>query len=147
MKVIPITRAHLSDVARLERLCFDEPWSEASLELLLGEGAVGWACEEDGTVVAYVGMMLALDEGQVTNVAVHPEHRRRGYGAAVVEALIRDARERGLVQIALEVRVSNAAAISLYERFGFTRAGIRRRFYRNPTEDGAVMLLNLQETD
>lgn len=147
MKVIPITQAHLSDVARLERLCFDEPWSEASLALLLGEGAVGWVCEENGTAVAYGGMLLALDEGQITNVAVHPEHRRRGFGAAVVEALIRDARERGLVQIALEVRVSNAAAISLYERFGFARAGIRRRFYRNPTEDGAVMLLNLEATD
>ena len=62
-----MTQKHLADVAELERLCFSDPWSEKALELLLGDAAIGYVCELDGRAVAYVGMMLACDEGQITN--------------------------------------------------------------------------------
>ena len=145
MKVMQMTEAHLGEVAELERLCFGEPWSENALRLLLGDAAIGFVCMEADRVAAYGGMLFAPDEGQVTNVAVHPDFRRRGMGARIVEAFVEEAKRRELEQISLEVRVSNAAAIGLYQRFGFDAAGVRKRFYRNPSEDAAVMLLNLQD--
>lgn len=138
--ILPISREHLEGVAELERLCFAEPWSAKALELLLGDGAYAHVCVVDGEVVAYGGMLLALDEGQVTNVAVHPAHRRRGYGERVFSAMLEEARQRELIQISLEVRASNEAAITLYEKTGFTVAGRRRNFYKHPTEDALVML-------
>ena len=139
-----LTRTHLSDVAALERLCFGEPWSERALELLLTDWALGIVAERDGRAVAYVGMLIALDEGQITNVAVHPDLRRAGLGAAVVEAMVVEARRLGLTQISLEVRASNQAAIALYRRFGFFEAGRRKGFYRDPREDALVMILEMQ---
>ena len=145
MKVIQMTEEHLGAVAELERLCFGEPWSENALRLLLGDMAIGFVCLEETRVAAYGGMLFAPDEGQVTNVAVHPDYRRRGMGAEIVAAFVAEAKARDLEQISLEVRVSNAAAIGLYERFGFAVAGVRKRFYRNPSEDAAVMLLDLKK--
>lgn len=140
MTVERIEREHLVAVAELERLCFAEPWSEKALELLLGELATGFVCGCDGRVLAYGGMLIAPDEGQITNVAVHPNARRQGLGKTIVDALTEEAHTRGLEQISLEVRVSNLAAITLYERAGFTVAGRRKNFYRHPTEDALVMI-------
>ena len=143
MQIVRMTRRHLRDVARLEELCFSEPWSEHALEFLMSDAALGYVCELDGRAVAYVGMMFAYDEGQITNVAVHPSVRRRGVGRKLMEAIADAARERNLVQIALEVRASNDAAIKLYEQDGFVIAGRRPNFYRNPIEDAFVMLKTL----
>lgn len=141
--VCPLDASHLAGAAELERLCFSEPWSERALALLLGESAYGVACVQNGRVIAYGGMMTALDEGQVTNIAVHPDARRQGVGRALLSEMLREAQRRGLTQISLEVRASNAAAIGLYESFGFAVAGRRRHFYRDPAEDALVMLLGL----
>lgn len=137
-----ISREHLTDVAALEALCFSEPWSERALELLLTDTAVGFVCLVEGHVVAYGGMLVAADEGQVTNVAVHPDFRRQGLGADIVRALCDYAEEKRLTPISLEVRASNTAAIALYKRFGFAVAGRRKHFYRKPAEDALVMLLD-----
>lgn len=146
MKPVRIERTHLSEVAELEALCFSEPWSEKSLELLLGETATGFVCVREGRVLAYGGMLIVPDEGQITNVAVHPDARRGGLGRAIVDAMIDEARARGLEQISLEVRVSNLAAIALYERAGFTVEGRRKGFYRRPVEDALVMLKKCNKT-
>ena len=90
--------------------------------------------------MAYGGMMLDPWEGQITNIATHPEYRRRGCGKAVTEALLKDAEARGAEQVSLEVRASNAGAIALYEELGFETAGVRKGFYQNPHEDALVMI-------
>ena len=139
-RVTRMQREHLPHVAALETVCFSEPWSETALELLLGETAVGIvALDGEGIPVGYGSMMQALDEGQIINVAVHPKHRRKGIGAAIVAALIEEGEGRGLCELSLEVRASNEAAIGLYEAFGFSVEGVRKRFYRHPAEDGLVM--------
>lgn len=139
-RIEPIGREHLSDVAELEKLCFAQPWSESALGLLLTDAATGFVCLLDGRAVAYGGMLLAPDEGQITNIAVHPDHRRLGLGARLMERLEGAARSRGLLQIALEVRASNEAAIALYERTGYAVAGRRPNFYTSPREDALVMI-------
>ena len=136
----PIERAHLPQVALLERLCFSEPWSERSLELLLGEEALGVVLLVGDRVAAYGGMLLAPGEGQITNIATHPDFRRMGYGRAVLDALLSGAKRKDCEQVALEVRASNEGAIRMYEKAGFRTAGRRRGFYRNPAEDALVML-------
>ena len=121
MKVETLTAAHLAQVAELEQLCFADPWSEKALELLLGDGAYGAVCLQEGRVMAYGGVLWAPFEGQITNIATHPTARRCGMGAAVLEHLIAVAIERGCEQLSLEARVSNTPAISLYERYGFEK--------------------------
>mgnify|MGYP003301026215 CR=1 FL=1 len=131
--------------AELEKLCFSQPWSRKSLELLTNEGiGVGMVCRKDGIVCAYGGMMCAVDEGQITNIATHPEHRRQGYGKAVVEALIKYAKNNHLESISLEVRESNRAAIELYSALGFKVEGKRKDFYTKPTEDALVMVCKIK---
>ncbi len=139
------TPAHLEGAAALERLCFSSPWSAQSLELLTNDGiGVGYLLTEAGVVTAYGGMLITVDEGQITNIAVHPDHRRRGQGAAIVRALLRHAKDCRLESVSLEVRASNAAAIALYREAGFAEAGRRKGFYQKPTEDAIVMVCRIK---
>ena len=143
MTVEKMTAAHLLQVAELEAVCFADPWSEKALELLVGNEAYGAVCLQDGRVMAYGGILWAPFEGQITNIATHPDARRCGMGAAVLEHLIEVAKARpDCEQLSLEVRISNIPAISLYERYGFLKMGLRRGFYKHPTEDAYVMCLS-----
>ncbi|MBQ3063364.1 MAG: ribosomal protein S18-alanine N-acetyltransferase [Clostridia bacterium] len=144
MRAVLMTPAHLRAVAELEQLVFEEPWSERSLALLCGEGGFGTVLLDDrGNALAYGGMMTVLDEGQITNIATHPDYRRRGYAACVLQALLSGARARALRTLSLEVRESNTAAIVLYTRFGFEIVGKRNHFYTAPREDALVMVCDL----
>ena len=135
----------LEGTAALEKLCFHQPWSASSLELLTKDGiGVGYLCEQTGDIVAYGGMLIAVDEGQITNIAVHPDRRGQGLGLAIVQALIKHAKAARLATITLEVRVSNTPAISLYRKVGFAEVGRRKGFYTKPTEDALIMELKLK---
>lgn len=138
-------KEHIPDVAELEKLCFSSPWSAESLRLLTKDGiGIGMVCCDDGKVCAYGGMVCAVDEGQITNIATHPDMRRRGYGRAVVQSLKKYAVNNGFDSISLEVRESNSAAIALYESLGFKTVGKRKDFYTKPTETGLVMVCRLR---
>ena len=137
--------AHLDGAAELERLCFSSPWSRESLKLLTNDGiGVGFVCECDGKVAAYGGMLIAVDEGQITNVAVHPDYRRRGLASAVLNSLMRYAKSCHADSVTLEVRASNSAAIALYKKAGFAEVGRRRGFYTKPVEDAVIMTAKLK---
>ncbi len=141
---VRLTESHLEGVAALETLCFAEPWSKTALTLLLRDGNMGFVALQDGDVAAYVGLVRALDEGEITNVATHPHHRRRGLAREVLAALLGEAKASGLVRITLEVRVSNTPAKALYASLGFRSCGIRKGFYAHPREDGEIMELLLK---
>ena len=135
---------HLDGVAEIERLCFSEPWSQTALSLLLQEANLGVvALNECGTPIGYGGLLTVLDEGQITNIAVHPKARRMGVGKAILERLICESSVRCIRELSLEVRQSNFPAKALYESHGFVTVGVRKNFYRHPTEDGLVMILSL----
>ena len=139
-----MTAKHICEVSELEELCFSSPWSKKSLEMLTEDGGVGVVVTENGRVAAYGGM---LDEGQITNIAVHPNFRRRGYGRAVTKALSDFGKQRGLSAIYLEVRRGNLAAQGLYLSCGYAEIGERKGFYSHPTEDAILMKINLQEEE
>ena len=140
MREIRILKSEdLEQIAEIEKLCFGEPWSENSLELLLRDGNFGVAAIEEGRVVGYVGVISAPPEGEITNVATHPDFRRRGVGEGILEALKREAGNRGIESLYLEVRRSNSPARGLYEKMGFAVIGERKGFYKNPKEDAVLM--------
>ncbi|MBW4597139.1 MAG: ribosomal protein S18-alanine N-acetyltransferase [Brasilonema angustatum HA4187-MV1] len=85
-----------------------------------------------------------LDEAHITILAVHPQYHRQGFGQVLLYSVLKSACKRGLERATLEVRASNSAAISLYQKFGFKIAGRRRRYYND--EDALVFWLgNLQQ--
>lgn len=137
--IAKMSREHLSEVASIEEMSFSLPWSLESLELMLTEQASALVALEDGRVLGYVGMMCVLDEGQIINVAVHPDARRRGVGRSLMQAAEAYAKERGIVFLSLEVRESNIAARSLYSSLGWEEQGIRKGFYSHPVENACVM--------
>ena len=139
IEIIRMSREHLLAVAEIEQISFSDPWSVESLELMLGEQAMGLVALEDGRLLGYVGMMCVLDEGQIINVATHPDSRRRGVGRALMIAIEQSAKERGIVFLSLEVRESNAAARLLYSSLGWVGRGIRKNFYSKPTENACIM--------
>lgn len=132
---------HLDQLMKIERQCFSVPWSYAMLEEELHNPlAFFYVAQEDGACAGYAGCQIVLDEASVMNVAVLPQKRQRGVGNMLMGRIMRLAEEKRLKLLSLEVRRSNSAAICLYERFGFTTAGVRRSYYEQPREDALVML-------
>ena len=140
MEIIKMDACHVSQVAALEAVCFRDPWSERSVASELTNPLSCWLVAVDGeTVLGYIGSQTVLDESDVMNVAVHPDHRRKGIAQALVTALADALRERGSCKLTLEVRSSNASAISLYEKLEFRQIGLRKNYYRNPKEDALIL--------
>lgn len=130
----------LDDVLRIEQASFTTPWSRASFRNLLERrDADLWVAVLDGRLLGYAVVWYMADQAELGNLAVDPDARGRGYGSRLLEWALERARERGTVQIFLEVRSSNEAAQALYARHGFVSAGFRRRYYRAPVEDARVM--------
>ncbi len=148
--ILPLDMRHLSQVAEIERLCFSEPWSEKALEeSLKSQFSHFFVYEEAHKVLGYMGLYAVAGEGSVTNVATHPDHRKKGVGRALVENALALGKELGLEYITLEVRESNIGAQKLYEKCGFANVGIRRNFYSSPKENAIIMnyFFNSTETD
>jgi ribosomal-protein-alanine N-acetyltransferase len=139
MSIERIEKKHLRGIAELETLCFASPWSEQALELLLSDSAFGMVSAENEKVYSYASLSLALDEGEILNVATHPSHQRQGHARRVLLALMEEAKQRGLVRLTLEVRDSNLSAQNLYASLGFSVCGRRKDFYRFPREDALIM--------
>ena len=132
---------HVSQVAELEKLCFGtEAWSEKSVASELNNKLALWLVAEDaGTVWGYVGSQTVMDETDMMNIAVHPDHRNQGIAAGLVANLIDALKARGSHSLMLEVRVSNMPAIALYEKMGFVQVGRRPKYYHNPREDAIIL--------
>ena len=144
IQITPMTKERLPAVAALEQVCFPaDPWSEALFREALDNPAVAilLAQGEDGGVLGYAVLSTVLDEGNLDNIAVAPEARRNGIADALLSAIAGFGREH-LACLMLEVRASNAPAIALYEKHGFTAAGRRKNYYDTPKEDAVLMTLS-----
>lgn len=135
-----MNESHVAQIAELEKICFSDPWSENSVASELNNPLSVWlVAEGNGIVCGYVGSQTVLDETDMMNIAVHPDFRRKGIAAALIAELVRLLKERGSRILRLEVRESNAPAISLYETMGFTQLGLRKNYYRNPKENALIL--------
>ena len=149
-RIVPMTAAHLPQVAALEKVCFPaDPWSEdlfrAALEGPDATPTLLVAEKEDGAVLGYAVLSAVLDEGNLDNIAVAPSCRRRGVADALLSALA-DVGRTSLSVLMLEVRASNRPAIALYEKHGFVPVGRRKNYYESPREDALLMTLGLTST-
>lgn len=140
IEIRQMTRAHVPQVAELEKICFADPWSERSVASELENPLSYWLVAlEGGTVAGYVGSQTVLGETDMMNVAVRPEFRRQGIAEALILVLIEDLKARQSHCLTLEVRDSNASARALYEKLGFLEVGRRKNYYRNPREDALIL--------
>ncbi len=132
------TEADFSAIADIEKECFLEPWSETAIKEGYENNTHYLVLRQFGKVLGYVGVQTVLDEGYITNVAVLKCARRMGHAKLLLCALNTFAKEKGLSFLTLEVRKSNKAARSLYEKCGYKIVGERRNFYQNPKEDAIL---------
>ena len=142
VKIVPMAAEHLDRLEQLERMCFSRPWSKKMLaEELDNQCAAFLVAVEPETekAVGYAGLLVVADEGYITNVAVDPSCRRQGVAAQLLQVFDNFAKGNHLAFLTLEVRPSNAAAIALYEGFGFREVGRRRNYYDLPKEDALIL--------
>jgi ribosomal-protein-alanine N-acetyltransferase len=140
----PLGEGDLAYVAALEAQIHAAPWTPGNFRDALAAGYCASVGEREGRIVAYGVLMLAPGEAQILNLSVVPDARREGLGRALLKRFIDDARRLGAEQIFLEVRVSNIAAIALYEAEGFAAVARRDVYYPGiktdaPREDALVM--------
>jgi len=133
----------------LKEEIFPMPWSRTSFEAELAADrcAFPWVVEKEGEVVAYLVSWLVEDELHVGNIAVAPSLQGEGVGRALFAHCLRAAFERGVTRATLEVRVSNARAIALYEDHGFIPVAMRKGYYSDTGEDALVMLKTIPSRD
>lgn len=132
----------LEQVVEIEKSIFSDPWSRQSfLDSLNQDMCVYLAVENQEEIVAYCGLYVVQDEGQITNVAVKENYRNAHVATDMLNQLIKHAIDKGACNFTLEVRASNNAAIHIYEKLGFEKVGTRKKFYEKPVEDAIIMLL------
>ena len=132
----------------VEKASFAVPWSRKSFwEEAANEQTCYLLALDDERVIGYAGMWLVLDEAQITNVAIHPDHRGQKIGLALLKEMIKEAVKRGAERMTLEVRPSNVAALALYTSLDFQDCGRRPGYYQDNGEDAIIMWnLNLKQT-
>lgn len=148
---VAIRRMELADidaVKRIDDLSFTLPWPRKAFlyELQKNKTSRYYVAEARGPavrrrVVGMIGMWLIIDEIHISTLAVHPDHRRQGIAERLIDAALTQAHKDGAVSATLEVRDSNLAAQSLYNKFGFEVTGRRKRYYRDNFEDAVLMAI------
>ena len=141
VRIVPMNADHLDELVELERICFSTPWSRNMLAEELDNACSAFlvAVDANERVVGYAGLQVVLDEGYIANIAVFPEHRRKGVAGQLLQVFMNFAEANRLAFLTLEVRASNQAAIALYANRGFEEVGRRKNYYEHPREDAIIM--------
>ncbi|MBV8281193.1 MAG: ribosomal protein S18-alanine N-acetyltransferase [Candidatus Eremiobacteraeota bacterium] len=133
--------ADISDVLRVEALCFSTTWPRNAFHNELNDNKLAHyfvgRCEDE--IIAYGGLWVILEDAHITTVAVDPAHQRRHHGERILVHLLDEAIERGASWITLEVRESNSVAQKLYKKYGFAVVNTRRGYYSDNDENALVM--------
>ncbi|MCB5191187.1 ribosomal protein S18-alanine N-acetyltransferase [Methylobacillus arboreus] len=137
----PMQLDDLDTVARIEPTIFPYPWTRGNFSDSLESGYSCWVYEQDSEIFGYAVLMLVLDEAHLLNVSIAAPRQGKGYGRSLLAHMMDVARQHGALNMFLEVRPSNYAAISLYESMGFNEMAIRRGYYPAPygREDAVLM--------
>lgn len=139
-RIRALEAADAEAVSEIEEEAFSQPWSAKDfMEMAEADYAYYYVAEDNGKIVGCCGVRNMAGEGEITNVVVAKAFRRRGIGRKLMEYMLNEAAAAGIGACTLEVRVSNAPAIHLYESLGFQAEGIRPGFYEKPLEDALIM--------
>jgi ribosomal-protein-alanine N-acetyltransferase len=145
-EIVPMRLGDLDQIMEIERLSFRAPWSrQVFVEELDREWAHVDVLREraHAPVVGFINYWLVRDEVHILNIATHPDHRRRGHAARLIDHVIEFSKRHGCRYLTLEVRRSNHGALRLYRKYGFKPVGVRPNYYVEDNEDAIVMLLEL----
>lgn len=135
-----MTCKDIDGVFEVEKNCFEHHWSKDAFKKELNNDVARYLVAKIGKkVVGYVGIWFVMDEGHITNVAVHSDYRGKKIGDELVKELVGLCRQNSIVSMTLEVRVSNTVAQNLYKKYGFKLAGIRKEYYSDNKEDAMIM--------
>lgn len=144
IEIVRMNKNHIDMVMEVENSSFTMPWSKQSfLDELLNPLSYYVVAIENDLVLGYGGLWAILDEGHITNIAVHKNFRKNGIASTILLKIIEFAVENGLSFLTLEVRKSNAPAISLYKKYGFFDVAIRKGYYQDNNEDALIMTKQL----
>jgi ribosomal-protein-alanine N-acetyltransferase len=136
-----MSQEDVEEVARLERLCFSDPWSKSSFEHeLKNRFSIPLVVKSNERIVGYSCLWKIYEQMEIATIAVSPEFREKGIGRMMMNWIVREARKRGCKSVILSVRESNKAAISLYRAFEFVESKRRKGYYRHPDEDAIIMI-------
>ena len=135
--------ADLEALAALEQQIFPDPWAPEIFRPLL-EGVI-LVADDAEEVVGYTVARSVLERGEILNLAVHPEHRRRRIASRLLHAALDALWEEGVRLAFLDVRESNGGARAFYERHGFSEVGKRRNYYRYPREDALILARSMED--
>lgn len=139
-KIEPMNSSHIEGVFEVSKLSLAEAWNIESIEKELSNKLAKYLVAlDENKVIGFLGMWVVFDEGDITNIAVHPEYRKQGIGNLLMDNLITLCKENNINSLTLEVRESNLPAQNLYKKHGFKEEGIRKNFYDNPKENAIIM--------
>ena len=142
----PMIIDDVDEVYIVEEDCFVDPWSKDSIRKELKNNLARYLVAQlDNKIVGYVGVWFVVDEGHITNVAVHSDYRGKKIGDRLVKEMVELCKENKLVAMTLEVRTSNTVAQNLYRKYGFKMGGIRKEYYSDNKEDAIIMWNQLKE--
>ena len=145
-RIRPATLADAARLAELERSCFSDPWSDSAIREALGmPGALALVAELSDRIVSYCLSRRVSTSAEVLTIGTEGGARRLGIARRIMEELMDRLATEGVEEIWLEVRESNRGALQLYHAMGFRPAGMRRAYYRSPTEDALVLRVALSE--
>lgn len=142
IKISPMQKSQIDEVLKIEEQAYgDHHWSRDSFYGELSNDLAHYysAFDLDGNLTGYAGAWQVLDEAHITTIAVKQELKRKKIGEALLIKILSDCYKNEIKYITLEVRVSNTAAISLYEKYGFKSLGTRKGYYQNNNEDALIM--------
>lgn len=135
-----MTENDIDAIAVLEAHIFSDAWSKKSIcDTFLNPQAFVTVAETEGEIAGYCIVYHVLDEGEIARIAVAPDKRRQGAARGLLDYTCKLCVENGIRQLLLDVRESNEGARSLYQDYGFQTDGVRKHFYRNPTENAVLM--------
>ncbi len=142
MTIRRMTLEDVTAVHAIEQATFSTPWSRQSFldEMQRNACARYLVAEENGEIIGYGGAWMIFEEGHITNVAVRKEHRGKGIGRALMQALMQYAANLGVQYMTLEVRKSNEPALNLYKSLGFLKLGVRKQYYEDNGEDALLLV-------
>ena len=127
-------------IINLEKMIFSDPWSHQSIEETFKQKqAFILVAKSYEQVIGYCIVYYALDQGEIARIAVHPQHQKAGVGCQLFTEVFKQCLTCGIEQLFLEVRASNKAAISLYQKVGFATDGVRKNYYQDPLENAVQM--------
>src|SRR5436305_11208650 len=149
VQLVPMRRRHLRSVMRIEVQVYPRPWSLSLFmsELALRSTRVYYVARVEGVVAGYAGLMMTVDDGHITTIAVDPDWHRHKIATRLLLALARQAIARGATSLTLEVRVGNKAAQELYRKFRVRPCRIRKNYYVETNADALVMWADDVDSD